>query len=143
MCFVINNYIDKLISIQSHNYLNNNHSLNHGQQFKHEYLSEYLQRQNNQLENLIQIYKQFIKLNSSHQGHVELNKKLCLIECLKCYVEHLILFHKFELLATPEVASCTIEPAASTRTMKNYMAEMNVNFKLIENRWVKRRGLYL
>ena len=72
-------------------------------EIEHEHLSEFLQRQNNQLDNLIQIYKQFIKLNSSHQGQIELNKKLCIIECLKCYVEHLNLFHKYELLLSSRI----------------------------------------
>jgi hypothetical protein len=75
-------------------------------------------------------------LNSSHEGHIELNKKLCLIECLKCYVEHLTLFHKFELLIPPEASGVKSEDA---RGHKNYIAEMKINFKLIRNRWVKRR----
>ena len=82
------------MAIQSYNYLN------HCSQYEH--LCELLQCKNKQLENLIQIYKQFTKLNSSHQGHIKLNMKLCLIESLKCYVEHLILFDKFELLMPPE-----------------------------------------
>ncbi len=119
-----------------------NHCFKPGEQVKHEDLADLLQRQNNQLENLIQIYKQFTKLNSSHQGHVELNKKLCLIECVKCYVEHLILFHKFELLMPPDVASDTndSDENPAKRRMKNYMAEMRVNFKLIGNRWATRRA---
>jgi len=123
-----------------------NHCSKPGEQIKHEELTELLERQNNQLENLIQIYKQFTKLNSSHQGHIDLNKKLCLIECVKCYIEHLILFHKFELLIPPDVVANgsevinedDLEP--SKRRMKNYLAEMKVNFKLIENRWTTRRA---
>lgn len=108
---------------------------------KYEDLVEFLQRQNNQLENLIQIYKQFLKLNSSHEGHIELNKKLCLIECLKCYVEHLVLFHKFELLIPPESGTATNDDSqsASVKSNKNFMNEMKVSFKLIHNRWSKRR----
>lgn len=132
MCTIL----DKLIRVQSHNYLN--HSYNYGQQIKHDDLCELLQRQNNQLENIIQIYKQFIKLNSSQQGHIELNKKLCLIECLKCYVEHLMLFNKFEMLIPPEVTSLNNDETV-TRPMKNYMTEMKINFKLIGIRWAKRR----
>lgn len=127
---------DELISIQTHNYLN--HCYNPSQEIKRDHLTEFLQRENNQLENLIQIYKQFIKLNSSHEGHIELNKKLCLIECLKCFVEHLVLFHKFELLIPPETCSSKSDDPTA-RGNKNYLAEMKINFKLIRNRWVKRR----
>ena len=108
-------------------------------EIEHEHLSEFLQRQNNQLDNLIQIYKQFIKLNSSHQGQIELNKKLCIIECLKCYIEHLNLFHKYELLLPPELTlNCNNDVNKMPRN-RNLVKEMDVNFKIITNRWFKRR----
>ena len=114
-----------------------NHCYHYGQDIAHEHLSELLQRQNNLLENLVQIYKQFNKLNGSHQGHVELNKKICLIECLKCYVEHLILFHRFELLVPPQLNP--VGEAVDHTSNRNYLNEMKVNFQIIGNRWRKRR----
>lgn len=111
---------------------------NYNEDIEHEHLSEFFQRQNNLLDNLIQIYKQFIKLNASHQGQIELNKKLCLIECLKCYVEHLNLFHKFELLVPPELNLNSNDSSRALR-QRNLVKETDVNFKIIANRWIKRR----
>ena len=115
-----------------------------GQEIEPEHLTEFLQRQNNLLESLVRIFKQFIQLNSSQKGRIELNKKLCIVECLKSYVEHLILFHKFELLLPPKlniVAESELEDKMPTATNKNknYLSEMEVNFKIIKNRWLNRR----
>jgi hypothetical protein len=86
---------------------------------------------------LIQIFKQFIKLNSSAQGQIELNKKLCIIECAKCYVEHLNLFHKYELLLPLELTLNT--DSSRVPRQRNIFREMDVNFKIIEKRWTKRK----
>ena len=68
---------------------------------------------------------------------MELNKKICLIECLKCYVEHLILFHRFELLVPPQLNP--VGEAVDHTSNRNYLNEMKVNFQIIGNRWRKRR----
>lgn len=111
---------------------------------ENEQLNSFLTRQNSLLESLIQIYKQFLKLNStSHEGQTELNKKLCIIESIKFYVEHLMLFHKFEMLLVPrpvltERAGGDDDDDVDS-TPHNYISEMQINFKIIENRWIKRR----
>ena len=66
-----------------------------------------------------------------------MNKKLCIIECTKCYVEHLNLFHKYELLLPPGL---TLNGDTNkVPRNKNLVKEMDVNFLIIENRWTKRR----
>jgi hypothetical protein len=134
MFFVFSNK-DKMISLQVYNY--QNHVYQYSEEIEHEHLSEFLQRQNNLLDSLIQIYKQFIKLNSTNQGQIELNKKLCIIECTKCYVEHLNLFHKYEMLLPPEIVLNT--DLNKVPRNRNIVKEMDVNFKIIANRWIKRR----
>jgi hypothetical protein len=114
-----------------------------------EHLDELLARHNNMLENLVQIFKQFVKLptiNSNSAIHIELNKKLCCTQALKCFIEHLILFHKFDLILPPCVTMPAnvyedddLNVAASISNRKNYLNEMHVNFKVIENRWTMRR----
>lgn len=114
---------------------NMNHALIESDQ-----LNSFLSRQNSLLESLIQIYKQFLKLDmTSRDGLEQLNKKLCVIESIKFYVEHLILFHKFEMLLPPktDVRDATRdEPIIPAR---NNISEMQVNFTIIEKRWVQRR----
>ncbi len=87
-------------------------------------------------------------MDTTNEGYVELNKKLCVIETLKCYIEHLSLFHKFELLLPPSVASMAeniVESedangaAVTIVRNKNYISEMSVNLKVMQSRWVKRR----
>ncbi|RNA06003.1 hypothetical protein BpHYR1_053722 [Brachionus plicatilis] len=102
-------------------------------------LSEFLNRENNMLDNLIQIFKQFIKLNSTSEGHDQLNKKLCSLESIKCFVEHLILFNKFELLLPPSASSHDTDLNDSSCLFKNYLNEIEGNFKIIQNRCSKRR----
>ena len=114
-----------------------NQTYHYGEEIEHEHLTELLHRQNNLLDNLIQIFKQFIKLNSSAQGQIELNKKLCIIECAKCYVEHLNFFHKYELLLPPELTLNT--DSSKLPRHRNLVREMDVNFKIIVKRWTKRR----
>lgn len=104
-----------------------------------ENLSEFLNRENNILDNLIQIFKQFLKLDTTPDGYTQLNKKLCVIESLKCYVEHLILFNKFELLLPPSLNTTEADLNDSSILIKNYINEMEVNFKVIQNRWSTRR----
>lgn len=106
-----------------------------------EQLNSFLARQNNLLENLIQIYKQFIKLDTSQEGYVELNKKLCTIESIKFYVEHLSLFNRFELLVAPQPPILTTESLSPLMSpQKNYLGDMEINFRIIENRWRQRRN---
>lgn len=124
-----------MITIQLNN--QQHHTYQYGEEIEHEHLAEFLQRQNNLLDNLIQIYKQFIKLNSTAQGQAELNKKLCIIECTKCYVEHLNFFHKYELLLPPELTLNSDSNKAPR--FRNLVREMDVNFIVITNRWKKRR----
>lgn len=123
------------MNLKLKNYLNHNF-------YSHEIverddLSEFLQRQNNLLENLVQIYKHFEKLDTTNEGYAELKKKLCIIESLKCYVEHLILFDKFGLILP---VSPSLDENPNENVLNNcYINEMQINFKIIENRWVKRR----
>lgn len=142
------NCLNRLISQQS----NGSYFPSSNRTLDRDDLAEFLQRENNLLDNLIQIYKQFIKLDTTSDGYAQLNKKLCLIESLKCYVEHLILFNKFDLLLAPKIQ---LPPADETvpssgpadndaelpkpNTIKNYTKEMEINFKIIQNRWLKRR----
>ncbi len=108
-------------------------------------MNELLLRENNLLENLIQIYKHFIKLDTTNEGHVQLKKKLCIVESLKLYVEHLTLFHKYDLLIMPpsnlneSIALAASDPQYVPVTNKNYTKEMIINFKVIQNRWLERR----
>lgn len=108
-----------------------------------EQLSTFLARQNSLLDSLIQIYKQFLKMNAStsREGIAQLNKKLCIVESIKFYVEHLILFHKFDMLIAPPSPSASQQQqeATSTTSTPNYLSDMQINFKIIENRWAKRR----
>lgn len=102
-------------------------------------LSEFLNRENNTLENLIQIFKQFLKLNSTSEGHEQLNKKLCIVESIKCYAEHLMLFNKYELILPPLLNTNETDLNESSSLFKNYLNEIQGNFKIIQNRCVKRR----
>lgn len=117
-----------------------------------EQVSDFLARQNSLLESLIQIYKQFLKMNAStsREGQSQLNKKLCIIESLKFYVEHLILFHKFHMLASPPPLPMTTpssttsshvdeDTAASVEANTNYLHLMQVNLEVIQKRWLTRR----
>jgi hypothetical protein len=140
------NTLYKLISLHTYNYLN--HLYQYGQEIHAEHLHELFQRHNNLLESMIQIYKQFLKMNTTQEGFAELNKKLCVIECLKCYTEHLSLFHKFDLLLPPSFGSSSSStsnsmPQSSSDNLavksKNYIREMSINFSLITKRWQKRR----
>lgn len=84
-----------------------------------------------------------MKLDTTNQGLAELNKKLCIIESLKFYVEHLTLFHKYDLLlmATSNYNGDTIAIAASDPQFipKNYTKEILNNLKIISNKWTDRR----
>lgn len=110
-------------------------------------LSIFLARQNSLLESLIQIYKQFLKMeaSTSREGQCELSKKLCIIESIKFYVEHLMLFHKFNMLMPPppppptSTSSTKVTNGQDLVVQANYLSEMQVNLKIIENRWMKRR----
>ncbi len=71
-----------------------------------------------------------------------------MIESLKCYIEHLSLFHKFELLLPLSVTSLADNyaetenangSAVTTARNKNYISEMSVNLKVMHSRWIKRR----
>ena len=126
----------------------NHYSVLNGEKIEREHLNEFLQRENNLLDNLIQIYKQFIKLDTTNEGHAQLNKKLCVVESLKLYVEHLVMFHKFDLLIPPSLNS--LENSFSSKensnsadqplaNSKSYLNEIQIDFKLIQNRWTKRR----
>ena len=111
---------DKLISIQA-----NEHSLRilpNNDRVNREHLDEFLQRENNLIENLIQIYKQFIKLHASSEGHIQLNKKLCIIESFKCYVEHLMLFNKFDFILPP---SMNLDDSKSRHNIYSYLIYNN------------------
>jgi hypothetical protein len=105
-------------------------------------LDEFLQRENNLVENLIQIYKQFIRLHTTSEGHIQLNKKLCIIESLKLYIEHLALFNKFDFILPPAInlneSNCALQSSNNTN-MKNYFNEIQISLKIISNRWIKRR----
>ena len=108
-------------------------------------LDSFLSRASSLLEGLIQIYKQFIKLETtSREGHAQLNKRLCIIESMKFYVEHLVLFHKFEMLLAPPRPHTSPQKAAAAQdnvvvTHRNYLSEMHINFAIIEKRWITRR----
>ncbi len=84
-----------------------------------------------------------MKLDTTNEGLAELNKKLCIVESIKFYVEHLTLFHKYDLLLmpTPNYNSDTSTIAASDPQFiqKNYTNEVLTNLKLISNRWTDRR----
>ncbi len=85
-----------------------------------------------------------MKLDTTNEGLAELNKKLCIIESLKFYVEHLTLFHKYDLLLmqTSNYVGDTSTISASDPQFisKNYTKEMLANLKLISNRWIDRRN---
>lgn len=104
-------------------------------------LTVFLTRQNSLLESLIQIYKQFLKMDAStsREGQAQLNKKLCVVESIKFYVEHLILFHKFNMFMAPSPMSSKSSEEEKDVVPTNYLSEMQINFKIIENRWMKRR----
>ena len=106
-----------------------------------EQLSTFLARQNSLLDSLIQIYKQFLKMNAStsREGIAQLNKKLCIVESIKFYVEHLILFHKFDMLLAPPSPPASQQQQQDVISTPNYLSDMQINFKIIENRWAKRR----
>ena len=98
-------------------------------------------------------------MSTTSDGHAELNKKLCAIESLKCYIEHLSLFHKFGLLLPPPppatMCSLADENLAESREHEtteagssrlpvrnnnaNFLNEMSVNLKSINARWTRRR----
>lgn len=124
-----------MTSILVNNYIND--YAQYGQsEIQSEHLHELFQRQHNLLDSLIQIYKQFIKLDTTSEGRAELNKKLCVIESLKCYIEHLSLFHKYDLLIPPPLRSRFVD---NEHKRQNYIKEMNVNFRIIHSKWKKRR----
>lgn len=129
------NNLNEKISVQ----LKNHFSQNPIDLIEKDNLSEFLNRENNILDNLIQIFKQFLKLNSTNEGYEQLNKKLCVVESIKCYVEHLILFNKYELLLAPFVNSHEADLNDSSCLFKNYINEIQGNFKIIQNRCAKRR----
>jgi hypothetical protein len=85
-------------------------------------------------------------LDTTSEGYLELNKKLCVIESIKCYIEHLSLFHKYELLLPPSLSDNLTDmdnsggSALNVVRNKNYVNEMDVNLKIMHSRWVKRRS---
>lgn len=115
--------------------------LPNSERIERDYLDEFLQRENNLIENLIQIYKQFIRLHTTSEGHIQLNKKLCIIESLKLYIEHLALFNKYDFILPPSINlnDSMASQQNSNGNMKNYFSEIQVSLKIISNRWVKRR----
>ncbi|CAF1033811.1 unnamed protein product [Brachionus calyciflorus] len=129
------NNLNKKITIQLKNHFAR--CLHGNDLIEKENLTEFLNRENNLLDNLIQIFKQFLKLDTTQDGYAQLNKKLCIIESIKCYVEHLALFNKFELLLPPSLTSQDTSLNDSC-LFRNYINEMEVNFKLIQSRWTTR-----
>ena len=110
-------------------------------------LNEFLQRENNLLDSLVQIYKQFLKFNSTKEGHVQLNKKTCAIESIKFYVENLILFNQFNLILPAKSQSESSsdsdifdsEANSPTTTTTNLLQEIQTSLKNTFHKWSHRR----
>lgn len=110
-------------------------------------LNEFLQRENNLLDSLVQIYKQFLKFNSTKEGHVQLNKKTCTIESIKFYVENLILFNQFNLILPAKSQSESSsdsdifdsEANSPTTTTTNLLQEIQTSLKNTFHKWSHRR----
>ena len=106
-----------------------------------------MQRENNLLDSLVQIYKQFLKFNSTKEGHVQLNKKTCAIESIKFYVENLILFNQFNLILPAKSQSESSsdsdifdsEANSPTTTTTNLLQEIQTSLKNTFHKWSHRR----
>ena len=107
-------------------------------------MNEFLQREHNLLISLVQIYKQLIKFNSTKEGQIQLNKKLCVIESIKFYVENLILFNDCDLILPAKAHSDssseldTFENQNPTLT-NNLLNEIQTSLKNMFDKWAQRR----
>jgi hypothetical protein len=118
----------------------------YGHQIDRNDLNEFLQRENNLLESLVQIYKQFSKFNSTKEGHIQLNKRTCIIESIKFYVENLIHFNQFDLILPAKAQSESSSDsdifdseAPSPTTTTNLLQEVQTCLKDTFLKWSHRR----
>ena len=93
-------------------------------------LGELMLRQNNLLDNLTQIFRHFLKLDTTSEGRAHLVKKLCMCESLKLFVEHITLFNKYDVLLPPSSSSSSSSSHVSDQQQQQQQQLEHRNFTL-------------